>query len=79
MHAASAATVVAVVTSTAEPSLLSVGEAAAIAKVSRTHVWRFARAGAFPAVVVGERSGPIRIPREAFIEWLLSRTLERGR
>jgi excisionase family DNA binding protein len=58
---------------------LSVGEAAGIAGVSRTHVWRLARAGAFPAVVVGERSGPIRIPREAFLAWLASRRLERGR
>jgi len=53
-------------------TLLSVPEAARIANVSRVHMWRLVRGGVLPAIRVGPSgiAGPIRIPREAFLEWL---------
>jgi len=53
-------------------TLLSVSEAARIAGVSRQHIWRQVRRGVVPAIRVGPSgiAGPIRIPREAFLEWL---------
>jgi excisionase family DNA binding protein len=54
---------------TTVPSLLTCREAAALARVSRVHVWRLIQRGEVPAIRVGE-DGPIRVEREPFLEWL---------
>jgi excisionase family DNA binding protein len=51
------------------PTLISIREAAELASVSRTHIWRLVRSAQVDAVRVGEH-GPIRIPREPFLHWL---------
>lgn len=50
-------------------ALISVRQAAELANVSRTHLWRLVRRGEVPAIRVGE-NGPIRVEREPFLEWL---------
>jgi excisionase family DNA binding protein len=52
------------------PPLLTVGEAAKLARVSRTHMWRLCDRGEVLAVRVGDSSGPLRIPTEQFLAWL---------
>lgn len=52
-----------------EPGLITLAEAARIANVSYTTIWRAAWRGAFPAVRIGRR-GAIRVPREPFLRWL---------
>jgi excisionase family DNA binding protein len=53
-----------------EPDLLTVAEAAALARVSKMTVHRRIREGAVPAVRVGPPGSPVRIPRRAFMAWL---------
>jgi excisionase family DNA binding protein len=50
--------------------LLTVGEAAALARCSKPHVWRLIQRGEIEAVRIGEGHGPIRIPRAEFLDWL---------
>jgi excisionase family DNA binding protein len=50
---------------------LTVREAAELANVSRTHVWRLVTRGVIPAIRVGPHEGsPIRIRRDVFLSWL---------
>jgi excisionase family DNA binding protein len=51
------------------PTLITVREAAELANVSRTHLWRLVQRGEVEAVRVGD-TGPIRIDRAKFTEWL---------
>jgi excisionase family DNA binding protein len=53
----------------AAPTLISIRQAAELASVSRTHVWRLVQSGQVEAVRVGD-DGPIRIRCEQFLEWL---------
>jgi excisionase family DNA binding protein len=50
--------------------LLTVAEAARLARVSVPTVYRRVGAGEIPAIRVGERSGAIRIPEGEFRGWL---------
>jgi excisionase family DNA binding protein len=50
--------------------LISVAEAAQLARVSYVHVWRLIQRGEVEAVRVGEGHGPIRVFRQPFIDWL---------
>jgi excisionase family DNA binding protein len=50
--------------------LLTVGEAAALARCSKPHIWRLVHRGEIEAVWIGEGHGPIRIPRAEFLHWL---------
>ena len=50
--------------------LISVAEAARIANVSRVHMWRLVDRGEVEAVRVGKGHGPLRVDRNAFLEWL---------
>jgi excisionase family DNA binding protein len=52
------------------PPLMTIAECAKLARVSRSHIWKRVQAGQIPAVRVGERTGPIRVPTEAFLHWL---------
>jgi excisionase family DNA binding protein len=53
------------------PSLISVSQAAKLAAVAPVTIYRRVHAGEIPAVRVGnDGHGPIRIPRQAFTEWL---------
>jgi excisionase family DNA binding protein len=52
------------------PPLMTIKECAELARVSRSHIWKRIRAGQIPAVRVGERTGPIRVPTGAFLHWL---------
>ena len=56
--------------SAATPKLLTVPEAAAEARVSRRHVYRLIESGQIRTVRVGNETGPLRIPAEAFQAWL---------
>jgi excisionase family DNA binding protein len=51
------------------PTLISVRQAAELASVSKTHVWRLIQRGEVEAVRVGE-NGPLRIDCERFMRWL---------
>ncbi len=51
------------------PRLISIRQAAELANVSRTHLWRLVQRGEVDAVRVGD-DGPIRIPAETFLRWL---------
>ena len=53
-----------------QEKLLTVSEAAQLARVSRVHLWRLVRSGEVDGVRVGEGHGPIRIPRDSFLRWL---------
>jgi excisionase family DNA binding protein len=50
--------------------LLTVAEAAALARCSKPHLWRLIRDGEIEAFRIGEGHGPIRIPRAEFLHWL---------
>jgi excisionase family DNA binding protein len=50
-------------------ALISIRQAAELANVSRTHLWRLVQRGEVDAVRVGD-DGPIRIPRDLFLQWL---------
>jgi excisionase family DNA binding protein len=50
--------------------LLTVPEAARVARVSPQTVYRRVATGEIPALRVGDHSGPIRIPRDEFERWL---------
>jgi len=53
------------------PPLLTVAEAARLARVSRVHLWRLVQRGEVEAIRVGTSSGsPIRVPTTAFLRWL---------
>jgi excisionase family DNA binding protein len=52
--------------------LISVRQAATIAAVSKTHVWRLIQRGEVEAVRVG-KGGPLRIDAERFLTWLYDR------
>jgi excisionase family DNA binding protein len=52
------------------PPLLTVEEAAQVARVARSTIWKRVRSGEIPAIRVGSRTGPIRIPTAEYIEWL---------
>ena len=51
------------------PRLISIRQAAELAGVSKTHIWRLVQRGEVDAVRVGD-DGPIRIPAEIFLRWL---------
>ena len=51
------------------PALLTYGEAAQIANVSKATIIRRIKSGELPMVKLGGR-GPVRIPREPFMQWL---------
>jgi len=56
---------------TGSPVFLSIPEAARLANVSRVHIWRLVRRGEIEAVRVGnDGTGPLRIDRDRFLEWL---------
>ena len=66
------------------PRLISIRQAAELANVSRTHIWRLVRRGTIDAVRVGDETGPIRVPLDLFVEWLyrdapLGARMEEGR
>jgi excisionase family DNA binding protein len=63
----------AIAESESAPSLISIREAAQLANVSKTHIWRLVRDGEVEGFRVGDGHGPIRIPRERFLDWLDSR------
>jgi excisionase family DNA binding protein len=50
--------------------LISVREAAQIAGVSYQTIWRLVGRGEVVAVRVGNDHGPLRIPRQEFMDWL---------
>jgi excisionase family DNA binding protein len=50
--------------------LISVREAARIAGVSYQTIWRLVGRGEVEAVRVGKGHGPLRVDRNAFLEWL---------
>jgi excisionase family DNA binding protein len=53
--------------------LISVAQAAKLAAVSPTHIYRLVQRGELPAVRVGVAGhGPIRIERERFTSWLFA-------
>jgi excisionase family DNA binding protein len=52
------------------PVLIKVSEAAKLAGVSYPHIWRLIQRGEVEAVRVGNGHGPLRVEREAFLEWL---------
>lgn len=54
------------------PKLISVRQAAELASVSRTHIWRLVQRGEVDAVRVG-KDGPLRIDAEKFLAWLYDR------
>jgi excisionase family DNA binding protein len=60
-------------------SLISIREAAELANVSKTHVWRLIQRGEIEGLRVGEGHGPIRIPRESFLQWLYGGSRRAGR
>jgi excisionase family DNA binding protein len=60
----------------AAPRLISVRDAAQLAGVSRTHVWRLIQRGEVEALRIGE-NGPIRVDAEAFLRWLDTRRTDR--
>jgi excisionase family DNA binding protein len=49
---------------------LTVAEAARIARVSRSWMWKLIRRGDVEAIRVGETSGPLRVPMTEFLRWL---------
>jgi excisionase family DNA binding protein len=54
-----------------EPLLLTVAEAAAVARVSRATIRRHIDAGEIPALKVGaNRKAALRIPKAEFLAWL---------
>ncbi len=55
---------------TSETRLLTVPEVAERLRVSRPTVYRRIAEGSIPAVRIGERSGPLRIPENELREWL---------
>jgi excisionase family DNA binding protein len=55
----------------AKRELISVTEAAQLAGVSYTHVWRLIQRGEVEAVRVGSNDrGPLRVSRSKFTAWL---------
>jgi excisionase family DNA binding protein len=52
------------------PELIKVSEAAKLAGVSYPHIWRLIQRGEVEAVRVGNEHGPLRVDRQAFLEWL---------
>ena len=52
------------------PVLVSIRDAARLAGVSYVRVWRLIQRGEVEAVRVGNGSGPLRVDRERFLEWL---------
>jgi excisionase family DNA binding protein len=63
-------------TSFVAPPLLKLEEAARLARVSRSHIWKRIQRGEIPAVRVGNTTGPIRVPTEAFLAWLYEQAPE---
>ncbi len=59
--------------------LLTIAEAAKLARVSRQHMWRLVRRGDVDAVRVGNETGPFRIETEAFLGWLYGSQLPEER
>ncbi len=51
------------------PRLISIRQAAELANVSPTHIWRLIQRGEVEAVRVGE-NGPLRIDADKFMRWL---------
>jgi|RhiMethySRZTD1v2_1073278.scaffolds.fasta_scaffold05668_1 excisionase family DNA binding protein len=48
-------------------ALLTVAEAAKLARWSKPHLWRFVQRGEIEALRIGEGHGPIRIPETTLI------------
>jgi excisionase family DNA binding protein len=56
---------------TATPTLIDAAEAAKLTNVSVRHIYRLVERRVIDSVRVGAGNGPIRIPREPFVSWLL--------
>jgi len=52
------------------PNLVSVADAAKLARVSRDHIYDLIHRGTIEAVRVGDGTGPLRINRDKFLAWL---------
>jgi excisionase family DNA binding protein len=52
------------------PELIKVAEAARLAGVSYVHIWRLIQSGEVEGIRVGNEHGPLRVDRQAFLEWL---------
>ena len=52
------------------PPLLTVKEAAHLARVSRSYMWKLLDRGEVEAVRIGNTKGPLRIPTESFLALL---------
>lgn len=55
------------------PLMLSVPEVAAVLGISRAGTYALVRSDGFPALKIGSR---IVVPKEKFIEWVNTQTLE---
>jgi hypothetical protein len=51
------------------PPLLTITDAANLARVSRSHTWRLVRRDEVEALRIGE-NGPVGIPTTEFLRWL---------
>jgi excisionase family DNA binding protein len=58
------------------PAPLTIGQAAELANVSKSHIYGLVQEGVVPALRIGtigsHGRGPIRIERKVFVAWLLS-------
>lgn len=59
------------------PPLLTVAEAARLARVSRSYMWKLIRRDEVEAIGIGTDGGPIRVPTEPFLRWLYCNQLPR--